>query len=29
MRIFEANQKVLQMQNDRMGQTITSLGGTS
>jgi flagellar basal body rod protein FlgG len=29
MRIFEANQKVLQMQNDRMGQAITALGGTS
>ncbi len=29
MRIFEANQKVLQMQNDRMGQVISSLGGTS
>jgi len=29
MRVFEANQKVLQMQNDRMGQVITQLGGTS
>ena len=29
MRIFEANQKVLQMQNDRMGQIISTLGGTS
>jgi flagellar basal body rod protein FlgG len=29
MRIFEANQKVLQMQNDRMGSVITALGGTS
>ncbi|HTV75884.1 MAG TPA: flagellar hook-basal body protein [Candidatus Baltobacteraceae bacterium] len=29
MRIFEANQKVLQMQNDRMGEVISTLGGTS
>jgi flagellar basal-body rod protein FlgF len=28
MRMFESNQKVLQMQDDRMGQVITSLGGT-
>jgi flagellar basal-body rod protein FlgF len=29
MRMFESNQKVLQMQNDRMGRTITDLGGTT
>ena len=29
MRIYEANQKVLQMQNDRMGSVISALGGTS
>ena len=29
MRMFEANQKVLQMQGDRMSQVITNLGGTS
>jgi flagellar basal-body rod protein FlgF len=29
MRSFETNQKVLQMQNDRMGRTITDLGGTT
>ena len=29
MRSFETNQKVLQMQNDRMGRIITDLGGTS
>jgi len=29
MRNFEANQKVLQMQNDRMGNVISALGGTS
>ncbi len=29
MRMFEANQKVLQMQSDRMSQVITNLGGTS
>ena len=29
MRTFEANQKVLQMQNDRMGEVISTLGGTS
>jgi len=29
MRLFEANQKVLQLQSDRMSQAITSLGGTS
>lgn len=29
MRMFETNQKVLQMQNDRMGRIITDLGGTS
>ncbi len=28
MRLFEANQKVIQMQNDRMGQIISDLGGT-
>ncbi len=29
MRLFEANQKVLQAQDDRMGRVITDLGGTS
>lgn len=29
MRMFETNQKVLQMQNDRMGRVITDLSGTS
>ena len=29
MRIFEANQKVLQTQDDRMGKAITDLSGTS
>lgn len=29
MRMFEANQKVMQMQSDRMSRTITDLGGTS
>jgi flagellar basal-body rod protein FlgF len=29
MRMFEANQKVLQMQSDRMSRVITDLGGTS
>jgi flagellar basal-body rod protein FlgF len=29
MRMFEANQKVMQMQSDRMNRTITELGGTS
>lgn len=29
MRLFEANQKVMQMQSDRMSRTITELGGTS
>lgn len=29
MRTFEANQKVLQMENDRMGEIISTLGGTS
>jgi flagellar basal-body rod protein FlgF len=29
MRMFEANQKVMQMQSDRMSRTITVLGGTS
>jgi flagellar basal body rod protein FlgG len=29
MRMFETNQKVLQMQNDRMGRIITDLGGTT
>ena len=29
MRLFEANQKVLQMQGDRMSKVITDLGGTS
>ena len=29
MRMFEANQKVLQMQGDRMSQVITDLGGTT
>ena len=28
MRMFESNQKVLQMQDERMGQVITALGGT-
>jgi flagellar basal body rod protein FlgG len=28
MRLFEANQKVLQAQDDRMGRAITDLGGT-
>jgi flagellar basal body rod protein FlgG len=28
MRLFESNQKVLQMQDDRMGRVITDLGGT-
>jgi len=28
MRMFESNQKVLQMQDDRMGRVITDLGGT-
>jgi flagellar basal body rod protein FlgG len=28
MRMFEANQKVIQMQDDRMGRAITDLGGT-
>jgi flagellar basal-body rod protein FlgG len=28
MRMFESNQKVLQMQDDRMGKVITDLGGT-
>ena len=28
MRMFEANQRVLQMQDDRMGRVITDLGGT-
>jgi flagellar basal body rod protein FlgG len=26
MRMFEANQKVMQMQDDRMGRVITDLG---
>ena len=29
MRMFESNQKVLQMQDDRMGKVISDLGGTS
>jgi flagellar basal body rod protein FlgG len=29
MRMFEANQKVMQMQGDRMNKAITELGGTS
>lgn len=29
MRLFEANQKVLQTQDDRMGKVISDLGGTS
>ena len=29
MRMFESNQKVIQMQDDRMGKVITDLGGTS
>ncbi len=29
MRLFEANQKVLQTQDDRMGRVITDLGGTT
>jgi flagellar basal body rod protein FlgG len=29
MRSFEANQRVIQMQDDRMGRTITELGNTS
>ncbi len=29
MRMFEANQKVMQMESDRMSRTITDLGGTS
>jgi len=29
MRLFESNQKVLQMQSDRMSKTITDLGGAS
>ena len=29
MRLFEANQKVLQVQDDRMGKVIADLGGTS
>jgi flagellar basal-body rod protein FlgF len=29
MRLFEANQKVLQLQSDRMSKVITNLGGTS
>jgi flagellar basal body rod protein FlgG len=29
MRMFEANQKVLQMQDERMGRVISDLGGTS
>jgi flagellar basal-body rod protein FlgF len=29
MRMFESNEKVLQMQDDRMGRVITDLGGTS
>ncbi|HUZ07253.1 MAG TPA: flagellar basal body rod C-terminal domain-containing protein [Candidatus Paceibacterota bacterium] len=29
MRMFESNQKVLQMQSDRMSRVITDLGGTT
>ena len=28
MRMFESNQKVMQMQDDRMGKVISDLGGT-
>jgi flagellar basal body rod protein FlgG len=28
MRAFEANQKVMQMESDRMSRAITELGGT-
>jgi flagellar basal body rod protein FlgG len=28
MRMFETNQKVMQMQSDRMNKTITDLSGT-
>jgi flagellar basal body rod protein FlgG len=29
MRMFESNQKVLQMQSDRMSKVISDLGGTT
>jgi flagellar basal body rod protein FlgG len=29
MRMFEANQKVMQMQDDRMGRVITDLGSAT
>jgi flagellar basal body rod protein FlgG len=29
MRMFETNQKVMQMQSDRMNKTITDLSGTA
>jgi flagellar basal body rod protein FlgG len=29
MRMFESNQKVLQMEGERMSKTITELGGAS
>jgi flagellar basal body rod protein FlgG len=29
MRMFESNQKVMEMQGDRMTKTITDLSGTS
>jgi flagellar basal body rod protein FlgG len=29
MRMFESNQKVLQMQGDRMSKTISDLSGTT
>jgi len=29
MRMFETNQKVMQMQSDRMSKTITDLSGTT
>jgi flagellar basal body rod protein FlgG len=29
MRMFESNQKVMEMQSDRMSKTITDLSGTS
>jgi flagellar basal body rod protein FlgG len=29
MRMFETNQKVMQMQSDRMGKTISDLSGTN
>jgi flagellar basal body rod protein FlgG len=29
MRMYESNEKVMQMQNDRMGRTITDLSGAN